>query len=71
MNPRRNLRGTNAVPIRKHEGGYAAQGPDFTIWDEGPVEVLRAARELPMGNFDVPPTTRLLVLRKDFEPTPS
>jgi hypothetical protein len=63
--------GRNAVPIRRHEGGYVAQGPGFYIWDEDPEEVARAARDLMQGRRAVPPTARLLVLRDDFEPTPA
>ena len=69
MNLRGKLPGTNVVPLRRHEGGYVAQGPGFYIWDEDPIEVARMAREYRQGNFDATPTARLLILRKDFEPT--
>lgn len=65
------LSGADAIPIRRHEGGYVAQGPGFYIWDEDPREVIRAARELMRGSRAVTPTTRLLILRDDFEPTPA
>ena len=61
----------NGWLVRRHEGGYVVQGPGFYIWDEDPREVVRAARELLRGGRRVTPTTRLLILRDDFENTAS
>jgi len=55
------------VPLRQHEGGFAAEGPGYYIWDEDPKRVLDAARELARGNFKLRPSKRFLVLRDDFE----
>jgi hypothetical protein len=52
--------GRPAVPIRRREGGYAAEGPGFYLWDEDPRELVRVVREFARGNFKVAPTTRLL-----------
>lgn len=52
--------GKPAVPIRRCEGGYAAEGPGFYLWDEDPREVVRVVCEFARGNFNVVPTTRLL-----------
>ena len=57
------------IPICRHEGGFAAQGPGFYIWDEDAKAVMRAARELLRGNFKVNPTTRFMVMRDDFQPS--
>lgn len=60
MKRRTGLPGRPAVPIRRREGGYAAEGPGFYLWDEDPREVLRVVREFARGNFKVAPTSRLL-----------
>jgi hypothetical protein len=59
------------IPIREHHGGFVAEGPGFYIWDEDPTEVMRAARDIGAGRFDAKPTTRLLVIRDDFEEEPA
>jgi hypothetical protein len=58
------------IALRKHEGGYAAEGPGYFIWDEDPKEVLRARRELARGNFELSPSTRFLVVRDDVDLAP-
>jgi hypothetical protein len=56
------LSDTTRVPIRRHEGGYAAEGPGFYVWDENLDEVIRAARQLERGELQITPTRRLLVV---------
>ncbi len=53
------------LPIRPRQGGYSAEGPGFYLWDEDRAEVLRVVREFERGNFDVAPTTRLLLVRPE------
>lgn len=62
MKRRIDLEERPAVPIRRHEGGYAAEGPGFYIWDEDLGEVFRAARQLAAGVPRVTPTRRFLVI---------
>ena len=37
--------------LTRHEGGYAAQGPGFFVWDLDPAEVIRVAENLQAGRF--------------------
>jgi hypothetical protein len=60
MDRRKGKAGRPAVPIRRREGGYAAEGPGFYLWDEDAREVRRVMREFARGNFKVVPTSRLL-----------
>ena len=60
---RRPVFNPTSIPIRERDGGYVAEGPAFYIWDENPSEVLRVARALGHGKFDVSPSTRFLVIR--------
>jgi hypothetical protein len=71
MKHRITLPGTRCVPIRRHEGGYVAEGPGFYIWDEDPSEVLRVAAELERGNLRPAPSRRLLVIPPRERPEPS
>lgn len=56
------LSGAHAIPLRRHQGGFVAEGPGFYIWDEDPNEVLRVARDLGRGRLDAKPTARFLVV---------
>jgi hypothetical protein len=60
MNRKIRWPGRPAIPIRRREGGYVAEGPGFYLWDEDPREVVRVVREFARGNFRVAPTSRLL-----------
>lgn len=71
MRHRVTLPGTSSVPIRRHEGGFVAEGPGFYIWDEDPAEVLRVARELRSGNLRPRPTTQLRVIPPQERREPS
>lgn len=70
MKHRITLPGTCSVPIRRHDGGYVAEGPGFYIWDEDPGEVLRVARELGRGNRRPKPSARLLIVPPGGEAEP-
>ena len=37
--------------LTRHEGGYAAQGPGFFVWDRDADEVIRVAEALQAGRF--------------------
>jgi len=65
------LRGTETTPIRRHEGGFVAEGPGFYIWDEDREVVSRAVREIEQGLENADPPARLLILCDDFTPLPA
>jgi hypothetical protein len=51
-----------ATLLTRHEGGYAAQGPGFYVWDRDAAEVIRLAEALQAGRFGGPTTARFLVI---------
>jgi hypothetical protein len=42
-------RGASTTLLMRHEGGYAAQGPGFYVWDRDAAEVIRVAEALVAG----------------------
>jgi len=48
--------------LTRHEGGFAAQGPGFFVWDRSPAEVIRIAEALQAGRFSGSTTARFLVM---------
>ncbi len=63
MRQRGRLPGNPSLPVRRHGGGYFAEGPGFYIWDEDPGAVLRGARELQGGFLRAGSGTRPRVAR--------
>lgn len=53
-----------SMPTRlsRHQGGYAAQGPGFYVWDRDPSEVIRVAEALQTGNPIGSRTARFMVI---------
>jgi hypothetical protein len=50
--------------LSRHEGGYAAQGPGFYVWDRDPSEVIRIAEALLSGHAVGSRTARFMVIGK-------
>jgi len=46
----------------RHQGGYAAQGPGFYVWDRDPSEVIRIAEALQTGHAVGSRTARFMVI---------
>lgn len=55
-------RASTTTLLTRHEGGYAAQGPGFFVWDRDPAEVIRVAEALQAGRFAGSRTARFLVI---------
>ena len=51
--------------LTRHEGGYAAQGPGFFVWDRDPGEVIRIAEALQSGRLTGSRSARFLVIEPD------
>jgi len=56
------LRRATTTLLTRHEGGYAAQGPGFYVWDRDVAEVIRVAEALQSGLFTGSRTARFLVI---------
>lgn len=54
--------------LTRHEGGYAAQGPGFYVWDRDVAEVIRVAEALQAGLFNGSRTARFLVIEPGHSP---
>ena len=48
--------------LSRHEGGYAAQGPGFFVWDRDPGEVIRIAEALQSGRAVGSRSARFLLI---------
>lgn len=53
---------TRPTVLSRHEGGYAAQGPGFYVWDRDPSEVIRLAEALQTGHQIGSRTARFMVI---------
>jgi hypothetical protein len=51
--------------LQRHEGGYAAHGPGFYVWDRDPAEVIRVAESLLEGCFTGSRTARFLLIGEE------
>ena len=51
--------------LTRHEGGYAAQGPGFFVWDRDPGEVIRIAEALQNGRLTGSRSARFLLIERD------
>ena len=56
--------------IRRRGRGFAAEGPDFYIWDENMNEVLRVVEELRRVNHRMRSRRRMRIVRPDGWPGP-
>lgn len=48
--------------LTRHEGGYAAQGPGFYVWDRDAGEVIRIAEALQAGRLVGSRSARFLMI---------
>ena len=48
--------------LTRHEGGFAAQGPGFFVWDRDPAEVIRVAEALQSGRLIGSRSARFMVI---------
>ncbi len=55
-------RAATPTVLSRHEGGYAAQGPGFYVWDRDPSEVIRLAEALQTGRRVGSATARFMVI---------
>ena len=52
----------NTTLLTRHEGGYAAQGPGFFVWDRDASEVIRIAEALQAGRMVGSASARFLMI---------
>ena len=53
---------TTSTWLSRHQGGYAAQGPGFYVWDRNAAEVIRVAESLLAGRVVTSASARFMLI---------